>query len=150
MTALTRLRELLAPDQGAARPAELSESLAVALLLAEVARSDFEVETIEHDRMVELLAQRYQLSGEQAGELTERALARAGDATSLYEYVRVINRNLDYPGRCRLMDLLWRLAYADGRLDPLEEQRLRRLAGMLYLDDADFIRTKLKVLGETE
>lgn len=140
------LRELLSPGTVEAPDPQAQERLAIALLLAEMARANFQVQAAERDKIAELLARRYSLQPEQARQLTERALARADDATSLFDYIRTVNQRLDYPARCRLMELLWQVAYADGELDPLEEQRLRKLAGLLYVDDADFVRTKLKVL----
>lgn len=46
------------------------------------------------------------------------------------------------------MELLWRVAFADGRLDRYEEHLIRRIADLLHLPHRDFIRAKLRAQGE--
>jgi uncharacterized tellurite resistance protein B-like protein len=62
---------------------------------------------------------------------------------SLFDYVKVLNERLDRAGKRRLMEMLWEVAYADGRLDRYEEHLLHKLAGLLYIPDEDFIGAKL-------
>jgi len=148
MTALlARLRDLVTggADSGADRAQR--ERLATALLLAELARADFDVSDGETTVIAELLARRFDLDAEAAEALLQRALMRADGATSLYDYVETLNARLDYAGRCDIVEMLWQVAYADGRLDKYEEHELRKIAGLLYVDDADFIRAKLNVTG---
>jgi Uncharacterized protein conserved in bacteria len=39
--------------------------------------------------------------------------------------------------RILLLELLWEVAYADGKIDPMEDMLLRKLAGLLYIDDRE-------------
>lgn len=146
MTALlARLRDLVTGDaDDGVDPAE-RERLATALLLAELARADFNVSDGERAVIADLLARRFGLDAAAADALLQRALVSADGATSLYDYVETLNARLDYAGRCGIIEMLWRVAYADGRLDKYEEHELRKIAGLLYVDDADFIRAKLNV-----
>jgi uncharacterized tellurite resistance protein B-like protein len=121
------------------------EALSVALLLLELARSDYEFPEVEQRRIVELLGQRYGLDAAQSEALLLRAQAAGREAVSLFDYVQALNARYGPEGKLELMELLWQVAYADGRLDPNEEHLLRKLAGLLYVSDADFIRIKLKV-----
>ncbi|MBI3171641.1 MAG: TerB family tellurite resistance protein, partial [Hydrocarboniphaga effusa] len=41
-----------------------------------------------------------------------------------------------------LLGLLWRVAYADGKLEANEEHLLRRLSDLLHLSHGDFIRAR--------
>ena len=41
--------------------------------------------------------------------------------------------------------MLWRVAYADGCLDPYEEALVRKIADLIYVPHRDFIRTKHRV-----
>ena len=38
---------------------------------------------------------------------------------------------------------MWRVAYADGRLDKYEEALIRQVAELTYVSHTDYIRTKL-------
>ena len=50
--------------------------------------------------------------------------------------------------RRELLRMLWRVAYADGRLDKYEEALLRKLGDLLFLSHDDFIREKLAVIDD--
>ena len=141
---LDRLLGLLGAAGGPAREPP-SEQLSVALLLLELARSDFEFPEVERARIRELLAQRYGLDPAQTQALVEQAQGAGREAVSLYDYVQALNGRLDAPAKRGLMEMLWQLAYADGRLDKHEESLLRKLAGLLYVSDEDYIRAKLAV-----
>jgi uncharacterized tellurite resistance protein B-like protein len=139
---LDRLLGLLGGTAPAARE-QPTEQLAVALLLLELARADFDFAEVEQARIRELLAQRYQLEPAQVDELMRQAQGAGREAVSLFDYVRTLNARLQPADKYPLIEMLWQVAYADGRLDPHEEHLLRKLAGLLYIPEADFIRAKL-------
>jgi Uncharacterized protein conserved in bacteria len=148
---LRGLLHQLLPDFGGERQAGLppaDERLATAVLLAEMARADLEIDEAESCEMRRLLAERFSLDPASAGELVEQAARRAEQSTSLYRDLQVLVRETDYDARCELVELLWRVAMADGRLDPYEEQRLRKIAGLLFVQDDHFVRAKLRAIGE--
>jgi uncharacterized tellurite resistance protein B-like protein len=142
-----RLIDLLSGTPAAPRKPP-SEQLAVALLLLELAQSDFAFPEVERAKIRELLAQRFQLDAEGADALLRQAQALEQESISLYDYVQALNARLDPPAKRELMRMLWQVAYADGRLDKYEEHLLRKLAGLLYVSDEDYIRAKLSVTGE--
>lgn len=144
---LARLREHIASSTLGTRDVQRPDDtrLATALLLAELARADFDVGDAEIEVIRTLLQQRFDLSPGEVDDVVDRALRRADGATSLYDYVETLNRRLDYRARCEIIEMLWRVAYADGRLDKYEEHELRKIAGLLYVEDQDFIRAKLRV-----
>jgi uncharacterized tellurite resistance protein B-like protein len=141
-----RLLGLLGGTTTPAREAP-SEQLAVALLLLELARSDFDFPEVERIKIRDLLAQRYQLDVAQADALLQQAQTTEQEAVSLYDYVQALNTRLDPTAKREVMEMLWQVAYADGRLDKYEESLLRKLAGLLYVSDQDYIRAKLSVTG---
>ncbi len=49
--------------------------------------------------------------------------------------------------RIRLIEMLWEVAYADGKLDPDEDVLLRRVAGLIYISDEDRIAARQRVLS---
>lgn len=120
--------------------------LATAALLLELARSDFseapeEVEAIRH-----LLARRFGLSGEKLDDLIEKAQRRADSAVSLHEFTHRLNRELSEEDKLSIVEMLWQVSHADGRIDKHEEHLVRRIAGLLHVSDRDRVRLKLKVV----
>ncbi|MFA5940532.1 MAG: TerB family tellurite resistance protein [Sinimarinibacterium sp.] len=122
--------------------------LAMAVLLVETARADFEDQPSERQAMQAALASVLGLDAQQVGELIEHAFAQAQQAVSLHEFLRTLNTELDRAAKCELLEWLWRVAYADGRVAPYEEARIRQLADLLFIAHADFVRLRLKVEAE--
>ena len=119
--------------------------VATAALLVEVMRADYEVRTEERDAVLRALGAAFgDLSPEETRNLLARAEERADDATSLYEFTRHINRQLDHKQKAHVVELLWRVAYADGDLDKYEEHLVRRIADLIHVPHSVFIRMKHK------
>ena len=120
--------------------------VATAALLVEVMRADHEVRPEEREAVLRALGAAFgDLSADETRELLERAEERADDATSLYEFTRHVNRQLDHGQKAHVVELLWRIAYADGDLDKYEEHLVRRIADLIHVPHSVFIRMKHKV-----
>jgi uncharacterized tellurite resistance protein B-like protein len=127
-----------------------SAQLSTALLLIEIARADLDIGEAERRAIVGALGDRFGLPEGDAAALAEEAQRRAQEAVSLYDYVRSLNAALDGDSKRWLMEALWRIAYADGRVDKYEEHLLRKLADLLYLSEKDYVRAKLSAAGAGE
>ena len=137
----------------AARAAEVEERehgyhVATAALLVEVMRADYEVRADEREAVLRALDAAFgDLSPEETRDLLARAEERADDATSLYEFTQHINRQLGPEQKAHVVELLWRVAYADGDLDKYEEHLVRRIADLIHVPHSVFIRMKHKARG---
>jgi uncharacterized tellurite resistance protein B-like protein len=78
----------------------------------------------------------------------DAASARADAAVSLHEFTRLLNDALAPTDKQRVIGLLWRVAFADGTLDRYEDHLVRKVADLLYVPHAEFIRAKLAVQAE--
>ena len=120
--------------------------LTTAALLIELSRSDFaesgdEVAAIRH-----LLERRFALTDEALDLLMADAARRADKAVSLHEFTHRLNRELPEADKLAIVEMLWRVSHADGRIDKHEEQLVQRIAGLLHISDRDRVRLKLKVV----
>lgn len=75
-------------------------------------------------------------------EILKDATAQAGDSTSLYEFTSLIHEHLSENEKFKLIEGLWRIAFADGHLDKYEEHVIRRVAELIYLDHARFTEAR--------
>lgn len=121
--------------------------LAVTQLLLEIARSDLKIEPAEMKVIRAHLASAYGLDDEHLDRLVAAAATHVEQAISLHDTVTVINQAMGPEQKAEIIGALWRVAYADGRLDAHEEALLRRLADLLYVPHSTFIREKLKSGG---
>jgi len=133
-------RERLEPG-GEADP-EHRRNLAAAALLIEVARADFEFDDDEQRTIHQLLEETLTLSSDEVAEIVRLAHEQSREATSLHQFTHLVHETHSLDEKKRLMEALWRVAFADGRLDKYEEQLLRRIADLIHLRHAEFMQAK--------
>jgi uncharacterized tellurite resistance protein B-like protein len=75
--------------------------------------------------------------------LVGSAQQRVEDATSLYEFTKVINAYCNLDQKLRLVGAMWTVAYADGNADKYEEHLIRNVAELLYVPHSNYIQCKL-------
>jgi uncharacterized tellurite resistance protein B-like protein len=117
---------------------------ATAVLLHELVRADFEHHDLETGQLRAELAQAFGISPQQVDELLGSATHLAAAKVSLHDEIAQLNSQLDAAGKRELIAMLWRLAWADGRVDPQEEALIRRLADLLFVPHSVFVQEKLK------
>jgi uncharacterized tellurite resistance protein B-like protein len=117
--------------------------LVAAALLIETARADFTEDATEQAALEELLSGALQLDKRQVHELVVAAGNRVDEATSLYEFTRVINDHYSAAQKLQLIAAMWTVAYADGNLGKYEEHLIRQVAELTYVPHQDYIRSKL-------
>ncbi len=139
---LARLKKLLLENPAEQHREPHDIKLAAAALLVEVARADHDQLPEEEQAMGRLLASTLQLSGDEVDEVLERAGTAVEEATSLYEFTRLVNDHYGPDDKRALIAAMWQVAYADDSLDKYEEHIIRRVAELIYLPHAEFMRTK--------
>ncbi|MGM0482011.1 MAG: TerB family tellurite resistance protein [Pseudomonadota bacterium] len=116
------------------------------ILMTEIGLADGSLSTEEREHLISDLHSDYQLTDEQAEKVLATAISEVKEAHSLQHFTSPL-KGLPYADKVSLLEDLWRLAYADQKLDPHEESMLRKLADLLYISHADYIKTKLAVQG---
>jgi uncharacterized tellurite resistance protein B-like protein len=109
--------------------------LAVAALLVEILRADFDVSADERRQVLGSLQRMLELDPVACEELL---------AHDLYQFTSAINRAYSPEDKLRLLEELWRVAHADERLNKYEEHLIRRIADLLHVRHSEFIATKLR------
>lgn len=134
---LKALKSLFAGGHEAAQPVAEYErkhlQLAVASLLHESTRVDLSEQPEERAAAERALADLFGLADSECAALLAEGRDRARQLTSYFGPVSVIKRAFSLPERVLLIEHLWRVAYADGRLDPYEDHYVRKIAHLLYV-----------------
>lgn len=118
--------------------------LAAAALMIETARADFSADQSEESMLAALLCSTLGLSTAEVDKLLIQASEQLDEATSLFDFTRVINDYYCAAQKLELITNMWRVAYADGRLDKYEESLIRQVAELTYVPHSDYIRAKLR------
>lgn len=142
---LDRFKQLFSAQKPDALSSDEQLAMASAALLIEVARADFNSDPCEQAQMLEHIKTVLLVSDEALVALTAQAEQEVDDATSLYEFTRVVNDSCDPQQRIALVEAMWQVAYADGELHKYEEHIIRRTAELLYVAHSDFILSKHRV-----
>jgi uncharacterized tellurite resistance protein B-like protein len=143
-SALMRLLEDPAPA-----PAQ-DLRLSVAVLLLEAARQDDNFDARERAVIMALLARRFTLSPEECEKLIAAAEAHAAELVQLHGHTSAIAAAMSPEERVELIEMLWGVAYADGVLDPEEDLLIRRIAGLVYVDDRERVLARQRVLARRQ
>ncbi len=122
--------------------------LATAALLTEMARQDERITPEERQTIEASLVGQFGMTSAEAQELMTLAEGAAAAASGYFQFTSLINDRFSMEQKIQMVELLWRVAYADGRLDLYEEHMVRKVADLLYVPHADFIAAKLRVAGD--
>ena len=129
------LKRLTQPD-----PAPLPETdarLALAALLARVARSDGSYDAEEAGRIDRILSARYDLSPFEAPTLRKEAEILEGEAPDTVRFTRAIKDAVPYEDRESVIEALWSVVLTDGVRDHEEDALLRLVSNLLGVNDRD-------------
>jgi uncharacterized tellurite resistance protein B-like protein len=129
------------------RFAENDYRLAAAALLIHAATIDGAMSDSEHAALHKVLKERFELDDAATAELIETATAAENEAVDLYHFTSLLNRSLDDAGRARMVEMIWRIVYADGRSDELEDNLVWRAADLLGVSSRERIALRQRVAG---
>lgn len=122
--------------------------LSVAVLLVEAARQDDTFEPRERMVIDQLLARQFDLSHEECLALVEAAERRVAEMVQIHGHTREVFENTAPAERIRLIEMLWEVAYADGVLDPEEDLLIRRIAGLIAVEDRERVLARQRVAAK--
>ena len=148
LAAIKKFFELEIEDASAGQLSEHKRQLACAALLIEVATIDQHFDERELRTMHKILQEKFSISEQECQELTELAQKEVEDASSTYQFTRLVNDNCDREEKFNLIKGMWSIAYADGELDKYEEYIIRKVSELIYLDHSEFIRAKQAARSE--
>jgi uncharacterized tellurite resistance protein B-like protein len=136
-----------AAEQPAAA-AEHTLQLATAVMLVEVMRADPSFHASERQAVLAALCDKFALMPDEAARLAELAEATAKQATDLFGFTSHINDRFDMPQKLRMIEHMWRVAYADGHLSAHERHVLWRVADLLHVPQGAYVHARLRAERE--
>ena len=123
---------------------ETAARVAAAALLFEAAISDYQLDDVERQTIKNLITEQFNLERADAMTLIALAESQAKEATGLHGFTTLINQNWSETERVNLMEKMWRVVYADGRLDDHELHLMRKIQRLLHIPQVDYVAGKLR------
>jgi uncharacterized tellurite resistance protein B-like protein len=118
--------------------------LATAVMLVEVMRSDATFHDDERLAVLSALRDKFQLTADEAARLAELAETTAHAATDLYAFTSRINERFEMPQKLKMIEHMWRVAYADGHLSAHERHVMWRIADLLHVPQGAYQHARMR------
>ncbi len=143
-----RIKAFLDGSDAPAQAADADDSLAAAAaaVLVEAALLDGDLDDAERRTIVDILHDRFDLAADEAGALIDGIVEDPHHANRVYAATKTIRDSFSEEERVEIMEMLWRVAYADGTLHDYEANLVRRTAGLLYVPDQESGRARKRAL----
>ena len=106
--------------------------------------SDYQLDDVERQTIKDLIIEQFNLDQSDAMTLITLAEGQAKEATGLHGFTTLINQNWSETERVNLMEKMWRVVYADGRLDDHELHLMRKIQRLLHIPQIDYVAGKLR------
>jgi uncharacterized tellurite resistance protein B-like protein len=124
--------------------------LATAALLIEVTRADFHVEQSERRAVLSAMQDLFELSRQETDELVAMAEEEVDGSVSLFQFTQLVDKEFSQQQKAAVIEMMWRVAFADLNKDHHEEYLVRKVADLLHVPHSTFIRTRHIVEAELE
>lgn len=137
-----RLKHILQPDADV-RLDESSVRQAVAALLIHASRIDGKIDPAEAAARDRLLKEKFDLAEGEIANLVMQAENAEAEASDFYRFARTIKDNYDRKHRGRIIEMLWEIVLADGKIEAHEANLVWRVSGLLGFttrENGDFRR----------
>ncbi len=122
--------------------------IACAAILCEAASMDGTFDEKEKLLILNLIQKQFSLDKDSTLSLYEEARTLAEDSSELYGFTKVLKNSWNLDKKIRMLEMLWEVAYVDGELDPAEDMLIRRIAGLIHVEDRDRVLAKQRVLNK--
>jgi uncharacterized tellurite resistance protein B-like protein len=124
--------------------------LAAAALLIHAAAIDGDISDVEREKLHALVRRRFALDETATDELVAEATEAENEAIDLYQFTRLINRSVDEKGRSRMVEMMWQMVHADGRVTEFESNLIWRAADLLGVSSRERIELGQRIASERE
>ena len=119
------------------KPYPVDDSLfTIACVLVEAALVDNNFGNEEKNIIIKLLQKQYKIKKiEDINHILDKAIEACKEASDLITYTKKIKQNWPIEKRTEVIEMLWKVCLVDGVLEPYEDMLIRRVSGLIYVDD---------------
>ena len=125
----------------------IDTNILIASLLIHAARIDENYTDIERKIITKAIIDLNKLSLDKAKQILNDAEKKEEESSQIVEFTREIKK---YPMefRLKIIEIIWKIVYSDGKNDSYESNLIRRICGLLYVSDKDNGIIKTKIINQ--
>ena len=124
-------------DQTATPSGDAEWTKVIACLLVEAAMADGELDSGERAQIGRILAAQPDMDPAAVDEVIDAAVSWHTERVEIHALTRSVRAETEPEDRIAIMEMVWMVVLADGQVHDHEAQLMRRLAGLLYVDDIE-------------
>ena len=148
---LARIKKFLSDPTSEPVAADVDEKkIATAALLIEAALSDETYCDDERIMVSNVLKRHYDLSDEEVTAVVAEAENAQGKANQILHFTKTVKETVEFDDRIQIIEMLWEIAYADGIISDYEANLVRRICGLIYVDDKESGIARKRVKAKLE
>ena len=133
---------------GESHPSRFADNdyrIAAAALLVHAAAIDGVISDIERERLHEVIKRWFDLDDAATDELLSAAMTAEQESIDLYHFTSLLGRSLDEAGRRRVVEMMWEIVFADGRVSEFEDNLIWRAADLLGVSTRERVELRQQV-----
>ena len=119
-------------------------------LMVEAANSDGKIDREELDKISKVLTEIFKEDANEVNQILSKEIKEKDEPKSLYFYTSKINKTFSSEKKLLLIETLWEIILADGKVHDFESNLIRRLAGLIYISDVNCGNAKKKALKKIQ
>ena len=105
----------------------------IACVLVEAALVDNNFGNEEKNIIIKILQKQYKIKD--INDILDNAIETCKESSDLITYTKKIKQNWPIEKRIEVIEMLWKVCLVDGVLEPYEDMLIRRVSGLIYVDD---------------
>lgn len=119
------------------KPSPIDDNVfTIVCVLVEAALVDNNFGDEEKNIIIKLLQKQYKIKNiEDINNILDKAVKACNESSDLITYTKKIKQNWDIEKRIEVIEMLWKVCLVDGVLESYEDMLIRRISGLIYVDD---------------
>ena len=125
----------------------IDDNIIVAALLIHAAKIDENYTDAEKEIIKKAIMDLNKCDFNEAEDVLKSAEKKEEESNQIIEFTREIKK---YPieFRLKIIEIIWKIVYSDGKNDSYESTLIRRICGLLYVSDKDNGVIKERILNQ--
>jgi len=143
---LQSLKNIFQKNQKTGETDSIDDLTILCGLMIEAANTDGNVSQDEVNKISLVLTEIFKENPLDVKKVLTKTLKNKDEPTSLQFFTYKINKSFDIEKKLLLIETLWEIILADGKIHDFESNLIRRLAGLFYISDVRCANAKRKAL----
>ena len=123
----------------------------IACVLVEAALVDNNFGNEEKDIIIKILQKQYNIKNiKDIKNILDKAIKTCKESSDLITYTKKIKQDWSFEKRIEVIEMLWKVCLVDGVIEPYEDMLIRRVSGLIYVDDKNRNLAKKNAMKKLE